>query len=104
MNKIYNNLNIENFIKTEEFKKLTEDQKEELLMSSQWFNQFNKEQQNKILGGVYFNLDISIYAKLDFTDKQMKQIIWGLMDNLDVSIYAKTEFTPWQMSQIREGL
>ena len=50
MNKIYNNLNIENFIKTDEFKKLTEDQKEELLMSSQWFNQFNKEQQNKILG------------------------------------------------------
>ena len=43
MNKIYNNLNIENLSKTE------------------WFNQFNKEQQNDFLKCLEKILDISIY-------------------------------------------
>ena len=42
MNKIYNNLNIENFIKTNSFKQLATKQKQELLKNSQWFNQFDK--------------------------------------------------------------
>ena len=45
MNKIYNNLNIENLSKTE------------------WFNQFDKEQQNEVLKGLEKNLDISKYYK-----------------------------------------
>ena len=59
-NKIYNNLNVENLTKTE------------------WFNQF------------------------DFS--QQKEIKLGIEDNLDVSIYAKREFTAWKMLQIRYGL
>ena len=53
MNKIYNNLNVENLLKTE------------------WFNQFNKEQQNEVLKGLEKNLDISKYAKLEFNWNQM---------------------------------
>ena len=48
MNKIYNNLNINNLIKTD------------------LFNQFNKSQQIEILIGLENNLDISIYAKSEF--------------------------------------
>ena len=47
MNKIYNNLNIENLIKTK------------------WFNQFDEYQRNEIRWGLEDNLDVSIYAKLD---------------------------------------
>ena len=73
MKKIYNNLTIENLIKTE------------------WFNQFDKEQQEEIIIGLEDNLDVSIYAKLDFNEFQMFQIRTGLEDGLDVSIYAKPE-------------
>jgi len=83
MNKIYNNLNINNLIKTD------------------LFNQFNKSQQIEILIGLENNLDISIYAKSEFDWLQMREIRWGLEDKLDVSWYAKTE-TPWgKMKQIR---
>ena len=41
MNKIYNNLNIENLMKTD------------------WFKQFNKEQKKEILTGIENNVDIS---------------------------------------------
>ena len=49
MNKIYNNLNIENFIKTNSFKQLPTKQKQELLKNSQWFNQFDKYQKEYII-------------------------------------------------------
>ena len=49
MNKIYNNLNIENLTKTE------------------WFNQFNKKQKVQILKGLEDNLDVSKYAKKEFS-------------------------------------
>ena len=74
MEKIHNNLNIENLIKTE------------------WFNQFNISQKEEILQGLKENLDVSIYAKPDFHWKQMWQIRYGLKDNLDVSIYSKLDF------------
>ena len=74
MNKIHNNLTIENLIKTEDFKQLTIKEKEELLTSSQWFNQFNKSQKKYILEGVYCDLDISIYAKPEIDCGQMKKI------------------------------
>ena len=102
--KIYNNLSIENLIKTDSFKQLIVEQKEELLKNSQWFNQFNKFQQEEILEGLKDNLDISIYAKKEFVWYRMWQIKLGLQKNLDVSIYAKLEYNGYQMEQIRLGL
>ena len=62
MNKIYNNLNVENLIKTNSFKKLDIKEKEELITSSQWFNQFNKTQKRYIVKGLYDGLDIHYYG------------------------------------------
>ena len=53
MEKIHNNLNIENLIKTD------------------WFNQFNNNQKEEILQGLKENLDVSIYAKPEFDWEQM---------------------------------
>ena len=50
MNKIYNNLNIENLIKTE------------------WFNQFDEKQKEQISFGLEDNLDVFIYAKPEFNE------------------------------------
>ena len=83
MKKIYNNLNIKNLIKTD------------------WFNQFNKSQQEEILLGLKNNIDISIYAKTIFDANQMNQIRWGLEDNLDISIYAKPEYSWLEMKHLR---
>ena len=73
-NKIYNNLNIENLIKTE------------------WFNQFNFFQKLEINKGIKANIDVSIYAIPEYSDEQMAQIRKGLEANLDVSWYANPEF------------
>ena len=83
MKKIYNNLTVDNLIKTE------------------WFNQFNKSQQEEILLGLENNIDISIYAKTIFDANQMNQIRWGLEDNLDISIYAKPEYSWLEMKHLR---
>ena len=58
MNRIYNNLSVENLIKTE------------------WFNQFNKEQQILIKQGLLSNVDVSFYAKKKFSVEQMKAIFF----------------------------
>ena len=86
MNKIYNNLTVDNLIKTE------------------WFNQFNKSQQKEIRLGLEEGLNISWYAKPEFNRHQMRQIITGLEDKLDVSIYAKPELSFREMETIREKL
>ena len=86
MNKIYNNLNIENLMKTE------------------WFNQFNESQQEVIKIGLKENVDVYIYAKKEFNWEQMMEILWGLEENLDVSIYVNEDFNGPQMKQIRLGL
>ena len=83
MNKIYNNLNIDNLMKTD------------------WIKQFKPYQQKEIKDGYKKKLDISWYAKKEFDWMQMRKIRLGLIDNLDVSIYANPE-TPWkEMEQIR---
>ena len=74
MEKIYNNLSIENLTKTD------------------WFKRFNAHQKYEISEGLKDNLDISIYANPDFTWQQMSEIRFGLKNNLDVSYYAKPEF------------
>ena len=56
MNKIYNNLSIENLMKTEKF------------------NQFDKNQIEQIKLGLNNYVDISIYAKSEFDWRQMKEI------------------------------
>ena len=86
MNKIYNNLNIENLIKTD------------------WFKQFSISQKQVIKQGLEDNLDIFVYAKKEFNWKQMDEIRLGLKNNVDVSIYAKPEFDYLQMKEIRLGL
>ena len=86
MEKIYNNLNIENLIKTD------------------WFNQFSEAQQEEIRLGIENNVNISIYAKKEFDEYQMREIRYGLEDNLDVSVYAKPEFNEKQMKKIRKQL
>ena len=53
MKKIYNNLNIENLIKTE------------------WFNQFDEKQQKQIRYGLEDNLDVFQYANPEFSWEQM---------------------------------
>ena len=86
MNKEYNNLTIENLIKTD------------------WVNQFDESQKVVIKTGLKHNLDVSIYAKPEFDVKQMIQIREGLKDNLDVEKFAKPELDWKQMKEIRENL
>ena len=86
MNKIYNNLNIKNLVKTD------------------WINNFEEKQKIEILEGLKNNVDISIYANPEYSWVQMKEIRWGLEDNLDVSWYAKPDFDSAQMNEIRAGL
>jgi len=90
MNKIYNNLSVDNLTKTE------------------WFNQFNEYQKSEILDGIRKglenNLDVSIYAKPEYSWKQMHQIREGLEANLDVSEYAKPKYSGQKMEEIRNQL
>ena len=44
MEKIHNNLIIENLIKTEDFIQLNKEKKEEIIINSNWFKQFDKHQ------------------------------------------------------------
>ena len=83
MNKIYNNLSIDNLIKTD------------------WFNQFNEFQKNQINWSLEDNLDVSFYINPKFDSVQMNEIRLGLLDNLNVSIYAKEELDFLQMEAIR---
>ena len=86
MNKIYNNLNIENLTKTD------------------WFEQFYEKQKEVIILGLEQNLDVSICAKKEFEWEQMEEIREGLDYSLDVSIYAKSTFSSFEMKTIREKL
>ena len=86
-NKIYNNLNIENLMKTE------------------WINQFDEKQIWQIeMGITRSKVDVSIYAKPKFDWKQMQQIRLGLEAEIDVSLYANSEYRYEQMEQICFGL
>ena len=86
MNKIYNNLSVENLTKTK------------------WFKQFDEYQKQEIKKGLKANLDVSVYAKKEFEWEQMNEIRAGLRDNLEASIYAKKDFPNKKMEEIREEL
>ena len=79
MKKIYNNLDIENLIKTE------------------WFNQFDEKQKIEIKAGIESKIDVFRYAKKEFEALQMRIIRLGLQNNLDISVYEKKEFSWRQM-------
>ena len=61
MKKIYNNLNIENLMKTE------------------WFNQFDEKQREIIQEGLQANLNVSVYAKPELSWRKMEKIRYKLM-------------------------
>ena len=103
-NRIYNNLSVDNLMKTEKFKQLNKKQKKEIVMNSEWFNQFDFLQRELIRLGLEDNLDVSTYAKKEFDLNRMGQIRAGLIDGLDVLIYAKPEYSFGQMMEIRNGL
>ena len=86
MNKAYNNLTIENLMKTE------------------WKNQFDREQLYQIKIGLESNVDVSIYAKPEYKRIQMYEIREGLEQGLDVSKYAKPEIDGFDMGRIRYKL
>ena len=86
MNKIYNNLSIENLTKTE------------------WFNLFDPHQQHEILKGVKDNLDVSVYATPVYHWTQMDQIRLGMKDNLDISKIAKKNYNWEKMERIRYNM
>ena len=65
MKKIYNNLNIENLVKTN------------------WFNQFDEMQKFEIETGIRSKVDVFKYAKKEFDVNQMRIIRMGLEANLD---------------------
>ena len=52
--------------------------------------------------GLEKNVDVSIYANLNYEENQMLQILYGLEKNLDVSCYAKPEYTWQKMERIRQ--
>ena len=83
MNKIHNNLTIDNLIKTD-----------------WWIKQFNRKQRKVIKEGLKDNLDISWYAKKEYNAAQMFEIKVGLEKRLDVSIYAKPDYNEHQMKDI----
>lgn len=86
MNKIHNNLNIDNLVK------------------SNWLSLFNKGQQEEIKLGIENKVDIFTYAKKEFDRDQMREIRFGLAEKVDVSIFAKSCFDAEQMWFIRRGM
>lgn len=83
---MHNNLTIENLMKTE------------------WFTQFNEEQQEEIKIGNEKGLDVSLYAKKDFDENEMLLIRIALEDNLDVFLLTTKEFNIKQKLEILAGL
>ena len=83
MNKIHNNLTVDNLMKTD------------------WFEQFNLFQRIQIKRGLEDDINVFFYANKEFKAKQMNEIRLGLIDNLDVSIYANPEYTAQQMEKFR---
>ena len=66
--------------------------------------EFSTYQMGKIREGLEDGLDVSIYAKPEYTENQMVEIRVGIELGLDVSIYARPEFDGFQMKQIRLSL
>ena len=83
MDKIYDNLNVDN------------------LMNSEKYELFTKKQREEIKVGLEKSLNVSLYAKKYFSFNQMKEIRLGLEKNLDVSMYTIPEYNSEQMKEKR---
>ena len=86
MNKIYNNLSIENLIKTE------------------WFNQFNEDQRYWITEGLENKIDVSVYANPEMSDSIMEEIFYSQISNIDIMPYVNEGYSLFQLMEIRAGL
>ena len=73
MNKIYNNLSIENLTKTD------------------WINQFDEDQKIQIRWGLAESLDVSIYAKTNISAYKMEEIRKKKGKEINVILGEKTE-------------
>lgn len=65
---------------------------------------FKTEQIKQIKLGIDADIDVSIYAKLEFDSDQMKEIRLGLEEGLGVSMYAEPELGWEKMKEIRLNL
>lgn len=67
-------------------------------------NGFTRNQMEQIEAGQKEGLDVSIYAKQEYTAMHMHQIRMGLSEGLDVEKYANPAYDWFQMEEIRKGL
>lgn len=65
---------------------------------------FNEKQKIEIERGINDCLNVSLFAKPEYTAKQMHEIVDGLLLDLDVSWYLDKRFNAKQMSYIKYGL
>ena len=65
---------------------------------------FNDEQLYEIGQGIDANVDVTVYARLQYDAHQMEQIRLGLEHGVDVDFYTNHMFTSEQMESIRLGL
>ncbi len=65
---------------------------------------FSRSQLREINEGRRAGLDVSIYAKEEFTVMHMEQIRLGLMDGLPMERYADPAYDWFQMQEIRIGM
>lgn len=68
------------------------------------YRDFNTAQKAQIAQGLKDKLNVSLYAKLEYSDLQMNEIRMGLESKVDVRYYANKAFNPIQMGVIRKGL
>ena len=104
MNKIYNNLTVENLIRTEDFKAIDKSKQKEIVEKSSWFTQFNKYQQEQIITGIDEEVDISVYAKKEIHEDIMEEIFYALIEDIDIMPYVEDGFSNFQLLEIRQGL
>ena len=104
MNKIYNNLTVENLIRTEDFKAIDKSKQKEIIENSSWFTQFNKYQQEQIITGIDEEVDISTYAKKEIHEDIMEEIFYALIEDIDIIPYVEAGFSNFQLLEIRQGL
>lgn len=65
---------------------------------------FVRNQIKQIEQGRQEGLDVSIYARPEFTSMHMQQIRMGLLDGLAVEKYADPSYDWFQMEEIRKGM
>lgn len=68
------------------------------------YKEYRLSQLKVIYQGKLSGYNIEDYITPDFNIGQIKQILWGLEDGLDVSKYAKVEYTSMEMAHRRSRL